>query len=129
MKTMKIKQQDFLADVKVFDECGALKNTIKASFGRNKIYESKPTLAERKELQEKLKIELEKLSARYGSVVKEDDHCNNIEQIADTISRQFGGILKDGRFRIGTAQKALITGSVKYFTLKHSGHVFPENSV
>jgi hypothetical protein len=25
--------------------------------------------------------------------------------------------------------RRLITGSVKYFTLKHSGHVFPENIV
>lgn len=104
---MKIKQQVFLTDVKVLNECDALKNTIKASFGRNKIYMGEPALAERKRLHDAIKTELQNISAKYDCVVSEEDHCKNIERLADAISKQFSGILKDGKFKIGAAQKAL----------------------
>jgi hypothetical protein len=100
-------KQKFLDAVKVRDESDALKNTIKASFQRNKLYAGKPNLADRKELHDTLKRELQRISAQNNVPVSEERHCQNIEQLADSITKQFACILRDGRFKIGTAQKAL----------------------
>jgi hypothetical protein len=104
---VKINQQKFLDDVDVHDECDALKNTIKASFGRNKIYNDQANPIKRRELGKALKAELQKISAQYDNAVGEEAHCKNIEGLANTITKQFGDNLNDERFKIGTAQKAL----------------------
>lgn len=104
---METSQQAFLNKVDVRDEYDALKNTVKASFARNKIYNDKVSLDDRKKLGVVLKAELQRISEKYDHAASEEDHCRNIEQLADTITKQFRDILKDRKFKIGTAQKAL----------------------
>lgn len=46
-------------------------------------------------------------AASYEKPVTEEQHFNNLIRISKTITGGYGSILRDGRFRIGTAQKAL----------------------
>ncbi|HEV2328466.1 MAG TPA: hypothetical protein VGY56_06725 [Verrucomicrobiae bacterium] len=85
----------------------ALRNTIKASFARNKIYSGKPSYIKRRELHDALKSELQKISAQHDRAISEEQHCKNILQLAETITKQFGPIIRESRFNIGTAQKSL----------------------
>jgi hypothetical protein len=39
--------------------------------------------------------------------VDDNRHVENIASLADDLSEGFGSILKDGRFRVGSAQKAV----------------------
>ena len=62
----------------------------------------------KEEFRKCLKKRLEGYGKEYRYCnVKEEDHEKNIESLASIMSHCHGGILKDGRFRIGSAQKAL----------------------
>lgn len=61
----------------------------------------------RAQLTARLRQLLEQANEEYEYPVSEDRHCDIIEEIANTLSREFLAILSGGRFRIGIAQKAL----------------------
>jgi hypothetical protein len=89
----------------------AIVNSISAAFQHAGVYvkglkdndERKDAL--RKALAEKLRS----LGANYAKTVTDDEHCKNIVNLADTLTKELkdSGMLRDGRFRIGIAQKAL----------------------
>jgi hypothetical protein len=56
-----------------------------------------------------LEKHLGSVAARYVDPVTEQEHCRNIEDLANTLTQKHKdtGILRDGRFRVGIAQKAL----------------------
>jgi len=47
------------------------------------------------------------ISAAYVSPVNDSNHLANIVGIADSLSAEYRTLFRDGRFRIGLAQKAL----------------------
>ena len=50
---------------------------------------------------------LTNFSGGYLRRVREEDHVHRVNDVADTLTTEFADILRDGRFRIGIAQKAL----------------------
>ena len=101
------KQDDFLKTVGVSCERGAMKDSIVSAFQRNKVYEGNPSLADREDLRCALRAEIRKTASAYSVPVTETKHCENIRNLADTLTKQFSKILDGRRFKIGTAQKAL----------------------
>jgi hypothetical protein len=63
--------------------------------------------AARKELHCHLQELLEKTQSQYASGVTEAAHVKNIGRIASSLTRRHAGLLFEGRFRVGPAQKAL----------------------
>ena len=98
----------FLRLTNVTREEDALQNCILAAFRRNKMYKDNVLQSERYELRNDLKVELRSLSASYllGGV-SEADHEANIQHLSNVLSAKHGAMLTDGRFKIGTSQKAL----------------------
>lgn len=68
---------------------------------------SKRQREEYKNFKEALRERLRELVANYSESVSEEDHMKYIGSLADDLSKQYKGVLRDGRFRIGIAQKAL----------------------
>ncbi|MBC8031222.1 MAG: hypothetical protein H7Z16_13990 [Pyrinomonadaceae bacterium] len=97
---MKSEQQAFLADV-IFNI--ALTGTVQ----RGKLYREGSTEIQKRAFRSALRNALENLVDRYGNGVSEEEHIANIDALADTLSKRYPDSLKDGRFRIGSAQKAL----------------------
>jgi hypothetical protein len=58
-------------------------------------------------LRDVLRKKLEKLGEGYSIPVPNETHLANIVDLSDELSAQFRGCLREGRFRIGIAQKAL----------------------
>lgn len=80
--------------------------TVMGTFQRNRIYADGVTEKDRKTLQESLKRKLVELSANYANPVSDSVHEANIEKLANQLSTEHAPVL-NGRFRIGSAQKAL----------------------
>jgi len=98
-------QESFLKEVKASDETSAQKNTVSASFKRNKLYAKKER---QKELGSALKKQVESMTTQYlDKLVDEATHLENIKKISDNLSSSFGDVLINKRLNIGTAQKAL----------------------
>ena len=89
----------------------AIVNSISAAFQHAGVYVQglKDNDNRKDALRKALDNELRSLGAIYANAVTEKAHCQNIVRLADTQTRQFkdSGILRNGRFRIGIAQKAL----------------------
>lgn len=81
--------------------------TLMATVQRGKVYRPGLSEIERKPLQLTLQQCLTQISERYKSVVTEEEHEQNIVNLAKDITTAHGAILSDGIFRIGSAQKAL----------------------
>lgn len=87
------------------DECFSL--TLMAVVQRGNLYRKGSTEKIRKEFHRELRQELERLVPQYRTAVTEDDHLRNIVGLADGLSQSQKKALAGGRFRIGSAQKAL----------------------
>lgn len=81
--------------------------TLMATVQRGKLYREGSSEAERDAFRRGLRSELARLAEQYRAVVSEDQHLENIESLADGLSRAHANALNGGRFRIGSAQKAL----------------------
>jgi hypothetical protein len=81
--------------------------SISASLQHAGIYKDKISDDERNEFRNALRKKLREISTEYDHPVGEARHEDNIELLANRMSDQFGGIFKDGKYRIGLAQKAL----------------------
>ncbi len=81
--------------------------TLGAATQRAKLYESNAPENEKKKFRKALRKRLEELAKTYVSKVSENGHVQNIQDLSDEMSEQFGEIFKNGGFRIGLAQKAL----------------------
>ncbi len=81
--------------------------TVAATMQRNKVYADAATEAERAVFRVALRKQLDLVTPCYSTYVDGPKHEETISSIADALSRSHAGVLVDGRFRIGTAQKAL----------------------
>jgi hypothetical protein len=85
-------------------------NSIAASFSVRAgggIYASGITEEQRSKLREVAKRELRELALGYSAPVSEDQHIQNISNLAASISHNCSLLLSEGGFRFGIAQKAL----------------------
>lgn len=94
-----------------FIESEFLGSSIRGAFQRAEVYsrgsiESDPG---RQQLRERLTSLLRELKTQYVRPVSERQHKENIQKIADELTKEFGktGLLRGNRFRIGIAQRAL----------------------
>ncbi len=62
-------------------------------------------IKDRENFKKSLKEKLEKYRLKYNLRINSVQHTKNIESFANEISREFGQILKNNRFKIGRAQK------------------------
>lgn len=76
------------------------------TFQHNKIYADSVTEKDKRDFQAALKKKLSELSTKYKNKVSDSVHEENIENISTQLSIEHASVL-NGRFRIGTAQKAL----------------------
>lgn len=80
---------------------------LQATVQRARIYAPDSGEKSREKFRVGLRAELDLLVPSYQKVVAEDTHIRNIEQLAAVLSRRHRPVLREGRFRIGPAQKAL----------------------
>lgn len=89
----------------------AIVNSIGAAFQHAGVYvKGLKDNDDRKDgLRKALAENLCSLGPTYRRAVTEEKHCQNIVNLADTLTEEHkdSGVLRDGRFRIGIAQKAL----------------------
>lgn len=78
-----------------------------ATVGRANVYERGLSETLRKPLQYSLRSQLELISKEYECNISEDAHERNIVKLSTYLTSNHFSILRNGQFRIGTAQKAL----------------------
>lgn len=102
-KDLSEKKNKFLKDM-------VISNSISAAFQRAGVYCKglDDNNTDKEKLRKALGEKLYSLGKQYAKkTIGEKEHCQNIKNLADELTGAFSGILKDGRFRIGIAQKAL----------------------
>lgn len=101
--------EEIMSVKKEFIRQTALSNSLISSFQRGNVYVSKEMKdTTRAPLRDALVQRLRQMEDAYATAVSETQHCENIVSLAnDLSSEQLQPILKNGRFRIGVAQKAL----------------------
>jgi len=97
---MKSKRQAFLADV-------AFGIAFSGTVQRGHLYSENSTDIQRRAFRSALREALEDLIGHYRNGVSEEQHFANIKRLKQMLSGKHSSALKDGRFRIGSAQKAL----------------------
>jgi hypothetical protein len=97
---MNSEQQKFLADVSFGV---ALLGTVQ----RGKLYREGASETQKRAFRSALRSALEILIEQYREGVSEEEHIVIIDNLALTLSEKYPDALKGGRFRIGSAQKAL----------------------
>jgi hypothetical protein len=90
-----------------FIEAELFQLTLAAVTQRGKVYKEKITESSRAPVHATLREKLDELTSAYITQVTDDPHIANIQVLSDVVSEKHGGVLVDGRFRIGSAQKAL----------------------
>ncbi|MFB3789581.1 MAG: hypothetical protein ACE15F_24760 [bacterium] len=81
--------------------------TLMATVQRADVYTSDPDVKDRKAFRNALRSKLEQIAQGYKKQVPEETHIRNIVNLSTSLTSAYAKVLKDGRFRIGTAQKAL----------------------
>src|SRR5229473_6023302 len=89
----------------------AIASSIIAAFQHAGVYVAglKADDPRKNNLRKELAHRLRSLGEKYQEPVTGEQHCRNIEDLADTLTESYKGtgLLKEERFRIGIAQKAL----------------------
>ncbi|MBK8246654.1 MAG: hypothetical protein IPK85_04550 [Gemmatimonadetes bacterium] len=80
---------------------------LQATVQRARIYAPGAPEQAREAFRVGLRQELDRLAKCYDGRVSDDVHVRHIAALADTLSNGHRAALRDGRFRIGPAQKAL----------------------
>lgn len=80
---------------------------LQATVQRARIYAPDSSEESREEFRRALWAQLDQLTPSYRLAVGEPEHIGNIQRLASRLSRLHGSTLREGRFRIGPAQKAL----------------------
>ena len=84
-----------------------LSNVQSASFQRASVYAQDVQEGERIAFQDRFRQKLSALEQLYQTPVTDEEHMVTIVSFANGLSEQFPRVLKDGRMRIGIAQKAI----------------------
>lgn len=80
---------------------------VKDALGRSKTYSESASDNDKKRFRNALRKTLNIMAEDYASQVREEKHLSNIKKLSDNLSSKFNHCLRNGRFRIGIAQKAL----------------------
>jgi hypothetical protein len=97
---MDADQEKFLSD-----EIFSL--TLMATVQRAGVYRSNASDRERRAFRIDLRSKLEEIATTYEVVVEEETHVRNVVELSRRLTSDHKKVLSNGRFRIGTAQKAL----------------------
>lgn len=81
--------------------------TLMATVQRGKVYAEHATEAQKRLFQRGLQEALENASRQYATRVSDKRHLRNISSLSAKLTGAFHAFLRNGRFRIGSAQKAL----------------------
>ena len=81
--------------------------TLMATVQRGRVYRSDATEAEKAAFRAELQRQLEATAATYSIKKTDAVHEDNIIALSASLSASHRATLLDGRFRIGSAQKAL----------------------
>jgi len=81
--------------------------TILAALQRSSTYAEGVTETAKRDVRDTLKKQILNLTGQYVREVDDTTHYQNVKKLADAVSKSHTKTLKDGRFRIGVAQKAL----------------------
>ena len=82
--------------------------TLQATVQRSSIYQKNATPKGKGDFRRGLERALKRLAKGYeGTVVSDATHCKNIEGLTEELTTEHANVLVGGRFRIGSAQKAL----------------------
>lgn len=81
--------------------------SVLGALGRSRTYSESASDDTKSLFRDALRKKLDEISRGYGSTVEEQEHLSMIDQLSDDLTVQFFPCLRDGRFRIGIAQKAL----------------------
>ena len=81
--------------------------TLQGTVQRNPLYAPDALEADRKRFRLGLRQALDDMAEGYGDAVTDEQHFEAIEVLARRMSHEHGHVLREGRFHIGHAQKAL----------------------
>lgn len=81
--------------------------TLAATVQRARVYAGGLREADRAPLRASLRARLDQLWPTYATPMAEEQHLTNISWLANGLSAEHPLLLREGRFRIGPAQKAL----------------------
>ncbi len=98
----------FLEQTGVRNEYVAMRESLKSALSqrKNRVYSREEVGNEREDFRGEFSRLIRAESQRYTQAVSDADHYAAIRRISDTLSAKFTPILKDGRLRYGTSQKA-----------------------
>jgi hypothetical protein len=85
----------------------AFGSTLAGTAQRGNLYKKGASDTTRDEFREALRKSLERLTKRYRKRVSSAQHSANIKKLSDQLTASHKRALQGGRFRIGSAQKAL----------------------
>ncbi len=97
---MDVDQEQFLKD-----EIFSL--TLMATVQRAGVYRSGSSEKDRGRFHKDFRSILEGIASQYGEHIDEEAHIRNIRDLSNRLTLDHKKVLNKGRFRIGTAQKAL----------------------
>lgn len=96
-----------MTDQKEFLRQAALFNAIGSAFQRAVIYRHGIDNSSKDQLKRDLEERLRRIEIQYRDNVSSEKHYHTISDLAEKMSDKYAHILKDGRVRVGTTQKAV----------------------
>lgn len=81
--------------------------SVFGALGRSNTYSDSASENDKQDFRNGLREQLREIGSRYYLTVTEEKHLANIVELSDALTSKFSSCLKNGRFRIGIAQKAL----------------------
>lgn len=100
-----------------FIERMILRNSVNAALQRANIYGCGTDVQLKREFKEKAKVWLVAFGNRYSwEKASEENWCNEVQSLANTLTEEFGNYLTGKRLRIGISQK-MISLYLKYLWL------------
>lgn len=81
--------------------------TLLGAFGRSGLWRKTVPEKDRRQVHHALRSRIEILAEQYRTPVADPVHLANIHALADGLTAEFAPLFREGRFRIGLAQKAL----------------------
>ena len=81
--------------------------SVRDALRRSRTYSESASEKRKDQFRDALRGKLDEIASEYASPVEEKKHITNIVNLADNLTPRFSDCLREGRFRIGIAQKAL----------------------
>jgi len=81
--------------------------SVLGALGRSRTYSKSADEDAKNNFRNALREKLDEISSLYESTVTEEEHLSNIKKLSDSLTSGFSKCLRNGRFRLGIAQKAL----------------------